>query len=84
MSSSSEESDDDVPDLPGFVAEISKEWKRKQKLRRKYVNDGKEITDKEYIALVKKHGMEKFEVEEFDDDDIVPTAKEFVWVLGKS
>lgn len=54
-------------------------WKRRQKLRRKYV-DGGGVNDEEIILLLKKYdiivGLEEL-------NDIVPTSKELVWVLGK-
>ena len=55
------------------------DWKRKQKLRREFVDDGEGIND-EVITLLESFDMNG---EEELDDDIVPTAKELVWVLGK-
>jgi len=93
MSSSSEENDDVFPEerraeVIRMCEELEKarkeelalvlEWKRKQKLRRKYVDD-EPINDVEYNTFVELYDMTD---EEELDDDIVPTAKELVWVLG--
>ena len=54
-------------------------WKRKVKLRKKYVND-EPINDAEYLYLKEQYDMSDDEGGEWD---IAPTAKELVWVLGK-
>jgi len=94
MSSSSEENDDVFPEerraeVIRMYEELDKarkeelalvhEWKRKQKLRRKYVDD-EPINDVEYNTFVELYDMTD---EEELGEEIVPTAKELVWVLGK-
>ena len=97
MSSSSEENDDVFQcteerraELIRMCEELEKardeeivevhNWKRKQKLRKEYVDD-EPINDEEYIYLMEQYDMS--DDEEELDDDIVPTVKELVWVLGK-
>lgn len=95
MSSTSEENDDSFQcteerraELIRMCEELEKardeelvevqNWKRKVKLRKKYVDAG-DINDEEYIMLQDNYDMND---EEELDDDIVPTVKELVWVLG--
>jgi len=95
MSSSSEDNDDVFPEerraeVEAMLEELDKaqkeelalvyEWKRKQNLRRKYVDD-EPINDEEYMYLKEQYDMSDSEGEL--DDVIVPTVKELVWVLGK-